>query len=775
MKNRNGKMKIRALVLAVEGVLLAMYAMPGQADEAGVAALRLPTNFVEVGATYMPRESAKFGEYTGLDKSGGNLIGNFSVRGGDGYGDGSGTRRWAVTGSDLGLTSRNLGATMGDQGRWSVGIGYDELRHNTSDSYKTPYLGSMGGNSFTLPGFGLAASTRTMTAAQIGAFNNMDIHNTRKNTTLTGGLALNRQWDIKFDFNELDQSGAKLMGFGSSTVGGATGERISILPMPQNYRTNTVNLAVNWLGDKAHATGAYFGSFFRDNNNGVDFQTFVLATATQKMGTPPSNDFHQFNLTGGYALSGTTKLAGGLSYSRNTQNATYGYDTAPMLAPSPTSSLGGLISTKHVDLKLTDQTTKALTLSGGLKYDMRDNRTASNIYWFNAISGGNTANYPNTPLSNKKTQLELAGDYRVDAKQQIRLAFNREQVSRWCNNYAVGGGTSTGLLPYTAGTNCVVATGNTDNKLSTTYRIRASDTVNVNAGYSYSKRNSSFDENARAAMIGTNGNATLTGGAGITGLNAADFRGFHPFFEASRKQQMLKAGVGWQATDRLSFDIGGRFAKDMYETEYGVTDGNAWSLNLDSTYNYKENGSITAYVTRQDRRRDMTNQQRSPTSAASAASATAVAIPSGASWTDKLTDQDVTLGLNIKQGGLMAGKLDLAGDLTMSFARSGYDTNLNYNTTTTGGLTCDNPSILSCATTPNITNRLIQFKLNGTYQLDKNASIRLAYLHRRLRSDDYYYNGLQTGYTPTGLLPTDQQAPNYAVNLISASYIYTFK
>ena len=165
--------------------------------------------------------------------------------------------------------------------------------------------------------------------------------------------------------------------------------------MPQNYKTDTVNLAVNWVGERAHATASYFGSYFRNNYNGVTFQTWQGATVTETMGTAPSNDLHQFNLTGGYAFSQRTKVAGGLSYSHNTQNTSYAYDTAAMVTPSPTSSLNGSVRNTHADLKLTDQTTRDLTLSAGLKYDDRDNRTSSNIYNFRSIDGGNIANYPN--------------------------------------------------------------------------------------------------------------------------------------------------------------------------------------------------------------------------------------------------------------------------------------------------------------------------------------------------------------------------------------------
>ena len=171
----------------------------------------------------------------------------------------------------------------------------------------------------------------------------------------------------------------------------------------------------------------------------------------------------------------------------------------------------------------------------------------------------------------------------------------------------------------------------------------------------------------------------------------------------------------------------------------------------------------------------MTNEQRSPTTTAVAATATAVAIPSGATWSNSLKDTDTTIGLNLKQGGLMAGKLELVGDLTYSLGKTGYNTFLNYNTTTTGGLTCADPTIFTCVALPDIRSAMIQFKLNGTYKLDKNSKLALGYLYRRLNADDFYYNGLVNGFTPQSVLPTNQTAPSYAVNLVFASYIYSFK
>ena len=804
MKIYNGKTRVSLQALAVQGALIAMCTMPAHADDEEVAALKNPTNTVEIGAMNVSQSSAKFGEYTGLNKSGGDVVGNFSVRGGDAYGDSNGTKRYSITGSDLGLTSRALGATMSNQGQWNIGIGYDELQHNLGwDTYKTPYQGSMGGNNFTLPaslvpggvpvvnttaaGTTPVGTDRTAALAAINAASNqVDVATTRKNGSVSAGLNLNTQWDVKFDFNHLDQSGAKLAGFGSmanAAAVGVVGEAISILPNPTNYKTDTFNLALNWKGDQAHVSTSYFGSFFHEGYDRINFQTFAgTGSVNQIMSTAPSNQFHQLNLNGGYEFSTKTKLAGGLSYGRNTQNDAYVADTYSMVTAAPLASLNGLVNTTHADLKLTNQTTKDLVLSAGMKYDERRDKTASNFYNFNALDGAaiHQAIFANTPLSLRKTQWELAGDYRLSSDQHLRLAYNREDVRRWCDQYAVSVGVVAGTSGYyPAGTNCVVATGSHDDKLSATYKLRASEDVNLNVGYSYSKRVTTSDPNAITARIGTNGNINLAVAPLIWGINAGDFRGFYPVFDASRKEQMLKAGANWQTTDKLSLALGGKYTDDKYDSLYGVQNGNSWSANLDATYGYSEKGSISAYMTQQHRQRDMTDLYRSPTSAPVAATATVLNIPAGATWTDKQKDDDTTIGIGAKRSGLMNAKLELDGDLTYTLGKTGYNTQFNYAAATTGagGLpiyTCASPQFLTCGALPEINNHVIQFKLTGKYKIDKSSKVALGYIYQHMKSSDYYYNGLQAGYTPSALMPTNQQSPNYTVNVIAASYIYNF-
>jgi MtrB/PioB family decaheme-associated outer membrane protein len=779
MKTNNQKLTVGVLALAVQGALIAMASVPAQAQDATVADLTTPDNYVEIGISNTSDKSAKFGEYNGLNKKGADLIGNFSVKGGA-YGSETDAKRWSVHGSDLGTDSRELGATISNQGQWKLGINYDELRHNISDSYQTPQQGSMGGNAFTLsPNFGTYngqanPSTRTLNATQLGAFHTEDVSSTRKNTSLNAGYIFNPQFSLNFDYNHLDQSGAKLIAGGA--LGGAAasapsagtwrGESVAVLMNPTNYTTDTFNLALNWTGDKGFMTAGYYGSLFKDGYDRLTWNNAALSTAgittcasgggnctyeLNTMSTMPDNQFHQFNLTGGYTLSPATKLAGGLSYGRNTQNDSF--LTNQMWGALPKSSLDGLVVTTHADLKLTNQTTKDLTLSAGMKYNKRDNRTSSDTYKFTNIAGGNDT-ATSAPLSYEKRQYELAADYRLGRNNKIHVAYENESYKRWCNNYATDGNNP-------GGANCLVSPSNNEDKLNLTYRRAFNDAVQMNIGYTYADRKSEFDHLA-VTPIG------VTVGLGI--INAADVVGFVPAFEASRKQDILKAGVNWQASEKLSFGISGKYANDKYtDSPLGVQNGRTQGVNLDAAYNYAANGTVSAYFTWQNRKRDL----RSAEVASNASSKTTYAALAGIAvtgiWTNAMEDDGSIVGITFDQKELLGGKLALNGDLSYSDDKTSYSTSVPYNAA------CSGAGVLTCGSLPDITSKVLRMKLTGTYQLDKVSKIAAGYIYQNRKSNDYYYNTYQYGYTPNRVMPTNEQAPNYNQNVIFAAYNYSFK
>ena len=807
MKVRNSNLRISILSLAMAGVFGSMYAY---ADDEEVAALMNPTSSVEVEGISVSNNSQKFGEYNGLNKQGVVPNGNLNIRGGDAYKDNAngGTQRWVIQGTDLGLSDRSANVGYSDQGNWGVSAGYDELTHNTTSGYQTPYSGSMGGNRFTLPAnftgaasgtgvnaTGSPANTNALGSAQLNQFQNMDVSTTRKNSSFNAAKIIDSNLNVTFDFNHLDQSGAKLMGFPSAGLTGTStasaGEKVAILPNPTNFQTDTVGAALNWQGEKARLTGSYFGSFFRDGNQGVNFQTFANPNPVQTMSTAPSNQLQQLNLGGGYDFSSVRKLAANLSYGRNTQNSATGFDPYMMTGAFPTAAFNGLVNTAHADLKITDKSIKDLNLLASYKFDQRNNLSQSNLYSFNQI-GATTSGYsapysPSTPLSFQNSQIDLGGEYKITKDQKASLNYTNLQTARWCNQYATGTYQVTAPadtthipspnIPYTypAGADCVTANNSRSNTLNAGYKIKASDTVDVKLNYIYDIRKTTTNQNAITGMdVSATSNQNVNNAAGLPigvramypGQNGGDYVGYMPFFEASRNQQVVKGRANWQASDDLSFGMGGKYTYASYpDSTYGVQNGTAWNLSLDTAYKYAEEGMLSAYAVQQNTQRNLSNYYFS-------SSATGGGY---GTWANNLQGHDTTFGMGIKHGGLLSGKIDLNGDLTYSLGQTFYNTS-SGSYTFNGTTPASNLNYTGAfGAPPAIRNDLFGIRVGGVYKIDKSSKIGLQYLYQRLVSNDAsYYSAQQYGSTPTGVMPTNQNSGSYNVNVITLGYTYSF-
>jgi MtrB/PioB family decaheme-associated outer membrane protein len=766
----------RRVLLAVCLLPLAAAAAEGDDD---VANLTQPASSVEVGAEYVSGSSDKFGEYNGLNKSGVDALGNFSVRGGDGYQGyqgGSGTTRWAVTGSDLGTTSRALDATVSSQGRWNLGLGYDELRHYYTESYQTPFQGSLGANSFFLPAtFGVIASTeggpagtgtQALSANQLSFFHNENIYSGRQNLTLTAGYDLGREWSAQFNYNRLNQSGAKLIGgsFSPDASGAGGGEDTGTFMNPTHYKTDTFEFAINGAGERWNLRAGYFASLFTDDYSSVSFSNpFVDSGATPALtgtlpdggifpvdtyATPPNSNFQQFDLSGGFAIAPNTSLAGGLSYGRNTQNS--GFINDPLFdSVLPRSSLDGLVVTTHADLRLTNQATKDLTLSAGFKFNERDNLTPSETFGqFLSIAGDQWGSVVNTPVSNKKTEVELAGNYRLDRNQSVRLAYDYDAISRWCHNALANSAQSsdpTAPAGYYTMAACVEVPNSGESKLSASYKLTAANQVGFHAGYSYADRHVDINSSYYNPMQ--------------TSADGFQNFGYVPYFDADRTEQVGKAGIDWEASDKIDVGLDGRYVHDQYGSALGVQTAHTWAANLYAAYNYSAKGSVSGYLSVQGRQRDLlSGAERSPLA------------PPPSLWSNRLTDDSDTIGLNAKYKGLLHDRLEVSGDLSYSSDRSVYSTNLaNYTS-----VLCT-PYGISCGTLPTIQNDSLRLKLVAIYQASASNKVALHYLYAKLSSTDYYYSAYQLGSTDVTVLPTNQAAPSYSVSVVGVSFIHTFR
>jgi hypothetical protein len=126
----------------------------------------------------------------------------------------------------------------------------------------------------------------------------------------------------------------------------------------------------------------------------------------------------------------------------------------------------------------------------------------------------------------------------------------------------------------------------------------------------------------------------------------------------------------------------------------------------------------------------------------------------------------------------MGGRLRLGADLT--YARQQTDIGVN------GGSYVNNPLAVTGAPAgtiaaffiaaqnlPTVTVKTTTVRLNAQYQIDKVSAIGAIYIYERLSSTDWAYNGMQFG-SGTNYIPTNEQVPNYNVNVIGVSYTYRF-
>ena len=339
-------------------------------------------------------------------------------------------------------------------------------------------------------------------------------------------------------------------------------------------------------------------------------------------------------------------------------------------------------------------------------------------------------------------QYEAPAAYRITNAQNVNFGYEHESIKRWCNG-VVGGA------------QCVSSPASNEDKMNLAYRLKALDNVNFNAGYTYANRRADNDP----SFLANAGNYASTTAVSSSALNAGNYLGYIAYPYANRNQNIGKAGVNWQVTQKLDVGANGRYTYDTYDAKLGVQNGQAAGVNVDTTYNYAENSNVSAYWNWQNGQRNLRN-------GASNNGASQIVAPTSI-WTNRLNDNSNTLGIMTRRGGLFNGKLDLIGDLSYSLNTTSYSTQVPY-------ATCGTSTTLTCGALSPIKNEMWSLKLTSNYQLYKNGKLSLTYMYQKLNSNDYYYNAQQVGYTPNSLMPTNLQMQNYAINVIGLTYNHSF-
>ncbi|MHB8668317.1 MAG: MtrB/PioB family decaheme-associated outer membrane protein [Burkholderiales bacterium] len=362
---------------------------------------------VDVGAASVSEKSAKFGDYTGLNKKGGYVIGDAaaSYRGKD-------ADYWRINASNLGLDSRSVDAEGGKQGSYKLLLDYDELPHYVSDNAYTPFLGT-GGASLTLPAGFPAATTGAMPLAS--TLQTVSIGTQRKRLGVGASWIPDSNWEYSLSYRHETKDGTK-------RTAGSFFVNTSQLIEPVDYVTDQVDAAAAYTGKKLQAKFAYYGSVFRNGNSALTWQDPYAAVNGESAGQlalPPGNQFHQLQATAGYQLGDKTRLSGDVAVGRMTQNEGFLASTqnATLAVPGlPGSSLNGRVATLDAGLKLNSAVTERLWLNAAYTHNDRDNRTPQASYPSVATDMFVEAPRTNLPYSFKQDKLKLSAEYRASDK-----------------------------------------------------------------------------------------------------------------------------------------------------------------------------------------------------------------------------------------------------------------------------------------------------------------------------------------------------------------------
>lgn len=533
---------------------------------------------------------------------------------------------------------------------------------------------------------------------------------------------INPGFDFRLSLKNEDKSGTRQWGRGGAP-------EFAVEPLDSN--TRQLEATLSYVTKKFQIAGGYYGSWYTNDIQIVD--TALTSGASQFfLSQPLDNEAHQFFVNGGYNFTPATRGTFKLSYSRATQDETIPVGAGvPVFAGAPTH-LDGRLDNTLVQLGVTSRMSNAFSWLASLRYYKSDEKTPQQrIIQSNPACLTPTQCVDNTPLTFETLTGKLEGTYRFQRGLSLIAGIEQSNQDR---NVPVGtpsGGTDLQRwVPFRAELE------------ETTYRVQLrrsmSETVNGSVAYLRSERD----------------------GSPYTLTNEAESDEINPIHIADRTRDKVRLMVDWMAAEPLTLTFNVEASKDEYgfstARPYGLRDGKAALYSMDVAYAITDAWQLSAWYTR-----DITKATQFGQRAASGGAA-------AGEKEARLEDTGDTLGLGLK--GVLMPKLKVGADVLYSKNVNKYPETITtagqvYPTGATGPL-------------PDIENVLARVKLYATYAVQKNADIRVDYIHERWKTDDWswmFSNGSTFTYGTTTDGTQVVQAPKQTADFLGVRYIYRFQ
>ena len=556
-------------------------------------------------------DSARFGDYTGLDEEGAyvNAEADMLYRAEGGY-------AVSLRAQDLGLDSRYLEMRAGRRGHWLVDLSWDEIPRRLDDSVRTVYSG-LGSSRLTLPSSWVRGDFTSELAGLDASLRDFTLGWDRKALGLGFEFVQSKRLRYEVDFSSQTKEGRGL------TWGSFIGTAADLVK-PLDYQTDQVDAAIIYATDTWNVRASYYGSFFTNDSPALTWDNPFNGPDQGRMSMAPDNTYQQAMLSGGYRFSRwDTSVNASYAVGRMEQDESLlPYTINPGLAalPLPVASFDGEADTTHANLRVSMRPMDKLRLTGEYRSSERDNQSGR-YEWAVVQADAFQAQPAFNPVYSYETRdTLLAADYRFSRMVQVSAGWDNKVRDRDYQD--------------------VTRT----EEDATWARVRFRPVNQLSLGL----RAESSSRDARQA-------STLP----VVGAGSQQNPLLRKYYLADRDRDTLQADVDFTPAGRFSLAMRFESASDSYdESEVGLVSADYDQYSAEASFRIGEKLGLTGYFSREN--------YDSRTIGAASFQAPNLAPPN---WAGTSEDRHDVYGLAVNWPGLKDGKLDLRADFNRADTR----------------------------------------------------------------------------------------------------------
>jgi MtrB/PioB family decaheme-associated outer membrane protein len=737
----------RAVSVAPPALACALTALlPVLASSQGTVDQRVLEREVEIGLGYLDDAEFRYGRYTGLVSPGLEPWFEFRLRSQPVWDSGE-TAWWQAEGTRLGQDARSLTLAVGQYGRQRLSLGFAQIPRYQSDSASTPYLVS-GTGFLTLPAGWETTGNTTANLPSLGTgLEDVNLRERRTRMTLGYQRELAETWQFNADYRHERKEGRRARGGTTGNTGGNA--RAALLPVPIDFTTEVVDLAVTRAGSRSTTALSYSGSFFRNAVPSVSWQSAFGEHPQWAAGTghpsgvgrlslEPDNSFHQLSLAGVYALRSATRITVGLALGTMLQDEPFlPYTVNPLLTvsePLPRSSLDGQVDITRFNVGVSARPAQALQVNASYRYEDRDDRTPRDAYQLIRSDSENQRAAElarlNRPYSLREHRWQADVGYRITRGLRVQGGYRYLEQQRDFSEIDRS----------------------REHRYSAGLRVSALQPLALSVDLLHARR-SVGEYIGNRPLIDTR----------VPGTVGEDEFENHPllrkYYLADRDRDGVRLRADLPVGASASFGVSASHHRDDYRNSvFGLTRATMRTATLDGAFSPAENLQLTAFYT--------WDRHTSDQAARSFNATPAQAADPERNWRVAGRDRFDTIGTTLDIAGLerwwdwLARRSDgrpVPAGLEAVYADSH------------GAIDVGAGPALVTAELPALRTKLNFYRLHASWPLRNDAQLRFALEHERYRSRDFGYDGVIPGTIPN-VLDLGHESPGYSVNWIVVSY-----